>query len=359
MNFLECKFVELLNQFGISIPVSLVLFSIIPFCIIIAFLVFVVLILVLAERKLLGWFTQRKGPNRVGIWGILQTVADAIKLLCKENIELLSGEKFLFSIAPLLAFTSVIMLWCLIPYNAEFHIIDSTIGLLLYFVIAGLPMLFHFLAGYSSNNKYALLGAYRGLSITASYTLPMIFVLMSIVFITKSMDLNNIVQYQTNGWLIFYDFIGFAILYISAIAKLNRCPFDLVEAESEIICGYHTEYSGMRFAMFFLGEYAEFFVMSALIVILFFGGYLPPFDIYLSNIFLGNCSLEKYLIYFEQTIWLLIKTSIIIFSIIWIRATLPRLTQVSILKLFWKYLMPASIINLIILIILNMGIFNE
>ena len=193
-----------------------------------------------------------------------------------------SSDLFLFSLAPLLAFTSVIMLWCLIPYNAEFHIIDSTVGLLLYFVIAGLPMLFHFLAGYSSNNKYALLGSYRGLSITASYTLPMMFVLMSIVYLTKTMDLNQIVQYQVNGWIILSNILGFIILYICSIAKLNRCPFDLVEAESEIVCGYHTEYSGMRFAMFFLGEYAEFFVMSVLIVVLFFGGYLPPLGIYLS-----------------------------------------------------------------------------
>ena len=358
MNFLECKFVELLNQFGIPIPVSLVLFSIIPFCVILCCLVFAVIVLVLAERKLLGWFTQRKGPNRVGPWGILQTVADAIKLLCKENIELLSSDKFLFSLAPLLAFTSVIMLWCLIPYNAEFHIIDSTVGLLLYFVIAGLPMLFHFLAGYSSNNKYALLGSYRGLSITVSYTLPMMFVLMSIVYLTKTMDLNQIVQYQVNGWIILSNILGFIILYICSIAKLNRCPFDLVEAESEIVCGYHTEYSGMRFAMFFLGEYAEFFVMSVLIVVLFFGGYLPPLGIYLYNIFLGNCSFAKYFIYFEQTIWLLIKTSIIIFSIIWIRATLPRLTQASVLNLFWKYLMPISIVNLMLVIVLNMGIFK-
>lgn len=358
MNFLECKFVEFLGQLGVSMSVSLAFYSILPFFVIITGLVFVVITLVLVERKLLGWFTQRKGPNRVGVWGVLQTVADAIKLLCKENIELLSSDKFLFTLAPLLAFSSVIMLWCLIPYNSEFHIIDSTVGLLLYFIVAGLPMLFHFLAGYSSNNKYALLGAYRGLSITASYTLPMMFVLMSIVYLTKTMDLNKIVQYQANGWIFTSNIIGFIIFYICSIAKLNRCPFDLVEAESEIVCGYHTEYSGIRFAMFFLGEYAEFFIMSVLTVILFFGGYLPPMGTYLSNIFLGNCYLSKYFIYFEQTIWLLIKTSIIIFSIIWIRATLPRLTQNSVLKLFWKYIMPISIVNLMIVILLNMGILK-
>lgn len=358
MNFLELKFLELINTFGISEQIGLVIFSGFAFMFVICFLLFVVIVLVLFERKLLGRFTQRKGPNRVGTWGLLQTTADAIKLLCKENIKLSSGDNFIFAISPIFAFSAIILLWCLMPYNSEFHIIDSPVGLLLYFVIAAIPMLFHFLAGYSGNNRYSILGAYRALSLTASYTIPMMFVLMSIVVITKTMDLNQIVLFQTNGWLFFKNILGFFIFFISAIAKLNRCPFDLAEAESEIVCGYHTEYSGMRFAMFFLGEYAEFFIMSALIVTLFFGGYLPPFEIYLTNIFMGNCSFCKYFLYFEQTIWLLIKTSIVIFSIIWIRATYPRMTQNSILKMFWKYMIPVSIINLIIIIIINMRIFS-
>lgn len=354
MNFLLNKFLEILNVYNIHYYFGLIFFSILPFLIIISFLIITVVFLVLIERKLLAYFTQRKGPNRVGVWGILQTTADAIKLLCKENIELLSSDKFLFTLSPIIAFSSVILLWCLIPYNSEFHMINSSVGLLLYFIIASFPMLFHFLAGYASNNKYSILGSYRALSLTVSYSISIIFTLLSLICITNSMDLNDIVIYQINGWLIGYNVLGFFIFYIASIAKLNRCPFDLSEAESEIVCGYHTEYSGMRFAMFYLGEYAELFVMSMLIVILFFGGYLAPFGLYLSDSFMGNCFFTKYFLYFEQTFWLLAKTSVVIFSIIWIRATIPRLTQDLILGLFWKYIIPISILNLMFIIFVYM-----
>lgn len=356
MNYLLCKFLELINSLNIPEYIGLIVFSILPFFIIITFLVVTVIVLVLAERKLLGYFTQRKGPNRVGVWGILQTTADAIKLLCKENIELISSDKFLFTLSPLIAFTAIIILWCLIPYNSEFSIINSSVSLLIYFIAASFPMLFHFLAGYSSNNKYSILGSYRALSVTASYSVPMLFALMSVICISNSMDINKIILSQTNGWIFFSNIVGFGILYLSSIAKLNRCPFDLSEAESELVCGYHTEYSGMRFAMFFLGEYAELFVMSMLIAILFFGGYLPPFGIYMANTVLANCPFSHYFLYFEQTFWLILKTAVIIFTIIWIRATLPRLTQFSTLNLFWKYLTPISILNLIVIIWLKMGL---
>ena len=353
MNFLLCKFIELLKNFNIPDSIDILLFLPLPFFVIISFLIITVIFLVLFERKLLGYFTQRKGPNRVGLWGILQTTADAIKLLCKENIELLSADKFLFTLSPLVAFSAIIILWCIIPYNSEFNMINSSVGILIYLTVASFPMLFHFLAGYSSNNKYSIIGSYRALALTASYSVPVIFIILSIVCITGTMNLNKIVLFQTSYWLIFSNFLGFIVFYISSIAKLNRCPFDLSEAESELVCGYHTEYSGMRFAMFFLGEYAELFVMCMLISILFFGGYLPPFGIYLSNILSGNCSLCRYLIYFEQTFWLIFKTLIIIFSIIWVRATLPRLTQKKVLELFWKYLTPLSIVNLIIIILMR------
>ncbi len=356
MNYLLCKFVEYLKVLNIPEFIGIVLFSIIPYVFIICFLIFSVIFLVLAERKLLAYFQHRKGPNRVGVWGLLQTFADAIKLLCKENIEIAKSDKFLFSLSPIMAFTSIILLWCIIPYNSEFHMINSTTTLLLYFVVAAFPMLFHFLAGYSSNNKYSLLGAFRGLVLTVSYSVPILLSLLSVIFISNSMDLSKIIQYQNSGWIVFQNILGFVVFYVCMIAKLDRTPFDLSEAESEIVCGYHTEYSGMKFAMFFLGEYAELFVMSMLTVILFFGGYLPPFGIYLSNLLLGNCSFVNYFLYLEQTIWLVLKAIFVIFSIILIRASLPRLTQKSILNLFWKYLTPISIINLILIIFLKMGI---
>ncbi len=350
MNYLLCTLMEIP---WLPKILAVIITSGIAFCIIISLLVLTVIALVLIERKLLGFFTQRKGPNRVGLWGVLQTTADAIKLLCKENIELKHADKILFTLAPIMAFASVIVLWCLIPYNSEFHLINSSVGILLYFFFASFPMIFHFLAGYSSNNKYSILGAYRGLALTASYSVSIIFSVLSIILITGTMDLDKIVLYQSHKWIIFSNVLGFIVFFITSLAKLNRCPFDLSEAESEIICGYHTEYSGMRFAMFFLGEYAELFVMSMLIVVLFFGGYLSPFGGYISNTFMGNCPISSYLIYFEQTIWLFIKTLIVIFSIIWIRATLPRLTQFSTLNLFWKYIIPVSMINLIIIFLVR------
>lgn len=350
MNYLLCTLMEIP---WLPKILAVIITSGIAFCIIISLLVLTVIALVLIERKLLGFFTQRKGPNRVGLWGVLQTTADAIKLLCKENIELKHSDKILFTLAPIMAFASVIVLWCLIPYNSEFHLINSSVGILLYFFFASFPMIFHFLAGYSSNNKYSILGAYRGLALTASYSVSIIFSVLSIILITGTMDLDKIVLYQSHKWIIFSNVLGFIVFFITSLAKLNRCPFDLSEAESEIICGYHTEYSGMRFAMFFLGEYAELFVMSMLIVVLFFGGYLSPFGGYISNTFMGNCPISSYLIYFEQTIWLFIKTLIVIFSIIWIRATLPRLTQFSTLNLFWKYIIPVSMINLIIIFLVR------
>lgn len=350
MNYLLCTLMEIP---WLPKILAVIITSGIAFSIIISLLVLTVIALVLIERKLLGFFTQRKGPNRVGLWGVLQTTADAIKLLCKENIELKHADKILFTLAPIMAFASVIVLWCLIPYNSEFHLINSSVGILLYFFFASFPMIFHFLAGYSSNNKYSILGAYRGLALTASYSVSIIFSVLSIILITGTMDLDKIVLYQSHKWIIFSNVLGFIVFFITSLAKLNRCPFDLSEAESEIICGYHTEYSGMRFAMFFLGEYAELFVMSMLIVVLFFGGYLSPFGGYISNTFMGNCPISSYLIYFEQTIWLFIKTLIVIFSIIWIRATLPRLTQFSTLNLFWKYIIPVSMINLIIIFLVR------
>lgn len=350
MNYLLCTLFEIKWLPDIW---AIIFVSVLGFGVIISLLVLTVLFLVLAERKLLGFFTQRKGPNRVGLWGVLQTTADAIKLLCKENIELLSSDKFIFTLAPIMAFASVILLWCLIPYNSEFHLINSSVGVLLYFAIASIPMIFHFLAGYSSNNKYSLLGSYRSLGLTCSYSIVIMLSVMSVIFLSETMDLDKIVLFQSNTWMIFSNVLGFLIFFIAILAKLNRCPFDLAEAESEIVCGYHTEYSGMRFAMFFLGEYAELFVMSMLVVILFFGGYLPPFGMYLANAFMGNCEFCSYLIYFEQTIWLFIKTLIIVFVIIWIRATLPRLTQVSTLNMFWKYIIPISIFNLIMIIMMR------
>ena len=308
----------------------------------------------LAERKLLGFFTQRKGPNRVGFWGVLQTVADAFKLLCKENITPKGVDRFLFNLAPIIIFIPVMTALGIIPYSAEFTFVNTQTNLILYLILAAFPVLSIFLAGWASNNKYSLMGAMRCISQVLSYELPITFTVLSVAVLASSMNLTGIIYAQFSrlgalGWFVFPCILGFIIMFISILAELNRCPFDLPEAESELVCGYNTEYSGMRFALFYLGEYSMMFANAMFIAVLFFGGYLSPFGKYLFN--------SSFLIYFEQAFWLFLKAGIIIFVMIWIRATLPRLAAFDLLKFSWAVLLPLSIINLFIAVMIKMGGF--
>lgn len=353
MNYLYFLYIEFLSRHGIPKLFGDITFYIIPFCIIAAALLVVILALVLVERKLLGFFTQRKGPNRVGYWGLLQTLADAFKLLCKENITPKGADKFLYNLAPILVFIPAMAVLGIIPYSAEFTFVNSATNVVLYIILAVFPILSIFLAGWASNNKYSLIGAMRAIAQVISYELPICFVLLSVVVLASSMNLTGITlaQYSRSGmfgWYFFPCFIGFLIMFICILAELNRCPFDLPEAESELICGYNTEYSGMRFAMFYLSEYAMLFAGSLFLAILFFGGYLSPFGGYLSHIIWGDSQIASILVYFEQAFWLFLKSSIIIFIIIWIRATLPRLASFDLLKFSWSVLLPLSILNLFI-----------
>ena len=308
-----------------------------------------ILALVLFERKLLGWFTQRKGPNRVGLWGILQTIADAFKLLCKENITPSGADRFLFNLAPILIFVPVMIVLGLIPFSSEFTFMNFQTNLLIYIVIATMPVLSILLAGWASNNKYSLIGAMRNVAQILAYELPIAFTVLSIIVLASSMNLTQITLAQSSkfglfGWFCIPCFIGLIIMFICTLAELNRCPFDLPEAESELICGYNTEYSGMRFALFYLSEYGMLFANSLLISVLFLGGYLSPLGRYLTS---------GFWIYFEQAFWLFLKTFFIIFVMIWIRATLPRMASFDLLKFSWAILLPVSILNLFLMIILK------
>ena len=352
MNYLYFLYIEFLTKHNIPKLFGDITFYIIPFCIIAAALIVAVLVLVLAERKLLGFFTQRKGPNRVGIWGVLQTLADAFKLLCKENITPTHADRFLFNLAPIILFIPVMTVLGIIPYSSEFTFVNTSTNVILYLILAAFPVLSIFLAGWASNNKYSLLGAMRSISQVLSYELPIAFVILSVAVLSSSLNLTGITLAQFSkwgvaGWFVFPCIIGFIIMFICILAELNRCPFDLPEAESELICGYNTEYSGMRFALFYLGEYAMMFANSMFFAILFLGGYLSPFGKYLFN--------SSFLIYFEQAFWLFLKAGFIIFVMIWIRATLPRLAAFDLLKFSWSVLLPLSIINLFIAVILKMG----
>ena len=358
MNYLYYLYIEYLVKHNVPKLLGDITFFIIPFCVIAAGLLVIVLALVLFERKLLGWFTQRKGPNRVGWWGILQTLADAFKLLIKENITPYGADKFLFNLAPILVFVPVMTVLGILPYSAEFTFVNTSTNVILYIVLAAFPVVSIFLGGWASNNKYSLIGAVRSIAQVLSYELPIAFVVLSIVVLSSSMNLTNIslAQYSEHGilgWYFIPCIIGFLIMFISILAELNRCPFDLPEAESELICGFNTEYSGMRFALFYLSEYAMLFANSVFISVLFFGGYLSPFGVYLSHLFFGESVISNVLVYFEQFFWLMVKTGIIIFVIIWIRATLPRLASFDMLKFSWAILLPISILNLFFIVILK------
>lgn len=352
MNYLYFLYIEFLNSHNIPQIFGDITFYVIPFCIIAAALLAVVIILVLAERKLLGFFTQRKGPNRVGYWGLLQTIADALKLLCKENITPDKADRFLFNLAPILVFVPMFAAVGIIPYCAEFTFVNTSTNVILYLILAAFPVLSVFLAGWASNNKYALMGAVRSIAQVLSYELPITFVILSVIVLASSMNLTGITLAQSSGsgvlsWFVFPNILGFIILFISILAELNRCPFDLPEAESELICGYNTEYSGMRFAIFYLSEYAMMFANAMFISILFLGGYLSPFGGYLCG--------SSFLIYFEQAFWLFFKASVLIFVMIWIRAALPRLASFDLLKFSWAFLLPLSIFNLFIAVIIKFG----
>ena len=303
----------------------------------------------LFERKLLGWFTQRKGPNRVGFWGILQTIADALKLLCKENITPNGADRFLFNLAPIMIFVPVLLVLGLIPYSSEFTFMNFHTNLLIYITVATFPILSILLAGWASNNKYSLIGAMRNVSQILAYELPIAFTVLSIMVLSSSMNLTQITfaqssKYGVLGWYWLPCIIGFVIMFICTLAELNRCPFDLPEAESELVCSYNTEYSGMRFALFYLSEYGMLFANALFISILFLGGFLSPIGKYLSS---------GFWVYFEQVFWLFLKSFLIIFIVIWVRATLPRLASFDLLKFSWSVLLPISILNLFLMTIIK------
>jgi len=357
MNYLYFLYIEFLAKHNIPQLFGDITFYVIPITIIFIALLVVVLGLVLFERKLLGWFTQRKGPNRVGLWGLFQTIADAFKLLCKENITPNGVDKFLFNMAPLLMFTPALVVLCLIPFSAEFTFANFGTNSLIYVILAGLPVLSILIGGWASNNKYSLMGAMRNISQILAYELPIAFSLLGIVVLSSSMNLKEITlaqssQYGIFGWYWLPCFIGFIIMFVSILAELNRCPFDLPEAESELICGYNTEYSGMRFALFYFGEYTLLFANALFLSVLFFGGYLSPFGKYLSPI-LFNGTLGNVLIYFEQAFWLVLKSFFVIFVIIWIRAVFPRMAAFDLLKFSWSILLPLSIFNLFLMVIIK------
>jgi NADH-quinone oxidoreductase subunit H len=318
-----------------------------------------VLVAVWLERKVSAHMQDRLGPMRVGWHGWLQTIADLVKLIQKEDIIAKENDKPLFNIAPVLVFAGSYAAFAAIPLSSGF--IGANIDLGIFFIIgaSGLVVAGILMAGWASNNKYSLLGAMRSAAQIISYEIPTILVVVTLVMITGTMNLRTLSEMQTGyfwNWMIFGGpdfgidkiifipimFISFLILYISTLAEVNRTPFDIPEAESELVSGYHTEYSGMKFAMFFLAEYANMFAVSAIVAALFFGGYQSPFG------YLGNLFDAQWLIPFEQFFWFVAKGTFFVLVQMWLRWTLPRLRVDQLMAICWKYLIPISFVDLLI-----------
>lgn len=332
-------------------PLLLVLWAVVIFTLVATAGITSVTFLVLMERKVLAWMTQRKGPNRVGPWGTLQTFADAFKLLFKEDIMIKGQDKFLFTIAPAIFFLPSFVFFGLIPFTDQLLAVALPAGALFVFAISSISVVGIVLAGWASNNKYSLLGGMRSAAQAISYEIPLVMAVLAVVLFTGSMNIAQIVQAQSGPFWNWYGFLltplSLVIFFVAALAEVNRIPFDLPEAESELVSGYNTEYSGMKFALFFLAEYASLFAMSAFTAAFFLGGYNSPFGFLLTDL-LGNQVpvLTQLVRQIEMLFWFMMKTYLFIFLAMWIRGTLPRLKPDQLMGFSWKFLIPLSLINI-------------
>lgn len=304
------------------------------------------LVLVYAERKVSAFFQQRLGPMRVGKWGTAQTLADVIKLLMKEPLMNKNADKFLFNLAPYIIMISAFMAMASLPFAKGLQALDFDIGLLYISAVSSLGVIGILLAGWSSDNKYSLIGALRSGAQIISYELSVGLSLLTIVVLTGSLQLSVIVESQADGWWIFRGHIpaviAFIIFLIASTAETNRGPFDLAEAESELTAGFHTEYSGLKFAFFFLAEFANMFIVSALGATVFLGGWMP-FHIG------GWEAFNNIMDYIPPIVWFFGKVSFMIFMMMWFRWTFPRLRIDQLLTLEWKYLLPVNLMNILVM----------
>ncbi len=303
------------------------------------------LVLIMMERKVSAYMQIRLGPNRVGPKGMFQTVADTLKLMVKEGITPDGADKFLFNLAPFIVMIAAMLLLAPIAFANNFQIWDVNIGVLYIIAISSVSVIGILMAGWASNNKYSLLGAMRSGAQIVSYELSAGLSIITIVILTGSLKITDIVNSQADGWWIFKGhlpvWISFVIFIIAVTAETNRAPFDLAEAESELTAGFHTEYSGMKFALFFLAEYVNIFIVCAIGATLFMGGWMP--------FHLGQWqSFNHIMDYIPSSIWFFGKTFFLIFVIMWFRWTFPRLRIDQLLNLEWKYLLPISMFNLLL-----------
>ena len=304
------------------------------------------LALVYAERKVCAFFQQRIGPMRVGFWGTAQTVADAIKLLLKEPLMTKSADKFLFNLAPFIIIISSFMAIAAVPFALGLQALDLDIGVFYVTAVSSIGVSGILIAGWASNNKFSLIGAMRSGAQIVSYELSVGLSLLTIVVLTGSLQFSEIIASQREGWWIFRGhipaFIAFVIFLIAGTAETNRGPFDLAEAESELTAGFHTEYSGMKFAFFFLAEFVNMFIIAAIGATMFLGGWMP--------LHFGELtSFNEIMDFIPPIFWFLGKTAFLIFIMMWFKWTFPRLRIDQLLTLEWKYLLPINLINILVM----------
>jgi len=310
----------------------------------------VVMYLVLLERKIQAWVQVRFGPMRVGPHGILQPVADVLKLFVKEDITPVKADKWIYTAAPIIVLVPALIAFAVIPFGSSVSlfgkkislaIADVNVGLLYIVAVASLGVYGIILGGWSSNSKYPLLASLRASAQLVSYEVAVTLTFVSVILSAGTLSMVGIVNAQYNGgvWFLFVQPVAFVIYMIGGLAETNRSPFDLPEAESELVGGFHTEYSGMRFALFFLAEYTNMIIVSSVATTLFFGGWLPPFP---------NLKALAFLYYVPSWIWFTLKTFLILYLFLWIRATLPRYRYDQLMRVGWKVLIPLALANIVV-----------
>tara|TARA_B100000579_G_C22772762_1_gene824925 strand:- start:415 stop:1437 length:1023 start_codon:yes stop_codon:yes gene_type:complete len=307
-----------------SIIIAQILAVLMPVLISVAFLVY-------AERKVLALIQLRKGPNVVGPFGILQSFADALKLLTKENIIPANSNKIVFLLAPIITMVLSLAGWAVIPFAPNWVLADINVGIMYLFAVSSLGVYGIIMAGWASNSQYPFLGALRSAAQMVSYEVSIGFVIITVLLCVGSLNLSKIVEAQQTVWFAIPLLPMFVVFFISALAETNRLPFDLPEDESTLVAGFFTEYSSASFVLFFLGEYASMILMSSMTVILFMGGWLPPFDIFPLNVVPG-------------VIWFMLKIIFILFLFIWVRGTFPRYRYDQLMRLGWKIFLPLSLL---------------
>lgn len=320
----------------------LTLFTLIKILIIVVPILISVAYFTLAERKILGAIQRRRGPNVIGVYGLLQPLADGFKLFVKESILPSTSDEFIFYISPLISFVISLMGWAIIPYGKYSTLSEIDLGVLYLFAISSLGIYGIIMSGWSSNSKYAFLGALRSTAQMVSYEVSIGFILVTIIACVGSFNLQLIIQAQKNVWFVLPFFPLFLLFFISSLAETNRHPFDLPEAEAELVSGYNVEYSAMSFALFSLSEYSNMLLISALNIVLFFGGWLPPLSII--GFITGN-------------IWFGIKMIFFVILFVWMRAALPRYRYDQLMELGWKVFLPFSLTYLIF-VVCYLFIFN-